>query len=410
MTVVWGKLFISILLSIICLISLHYKKSITSFLQNYPKGIYIYWFIFRLFPFFIIYTFYYYNPQSDVIFFYQTSGQALNGAIVYKDFWQPYSPLFPYLNAIPLLFMHSSKAILSWILLYELIAIIITRKIASAYQNIDFSILIYLILPAPFIFSVLGGQEDIMMWMFVSWSVLVYKKGQNAVLAGVILGIGLLSTKILLVIPLFILVLFSDRRIALLKGLLMVGIPAVVIMVYLVGDRIFAPLEIGDFPFAPNMISLLSPLIGGIEPGNKMLNWGGLFLILFGTSFFIIKYRIKTDYPSLILSVFILTHLITIIVHKNSLPNYFYIILLPLICFYSQDFTRKDWVAILILNSIAAVQPSLWYSLGAKFYTGFGNLKPAEWIDYGLQIIYITLSVYLLFRINAPEIKDKVAI
>ncbi len=410
MTVVWGKFLISILLSFICLVSLYYKKSISSSLQNYPKAIYVYWFVFRLFPFFIVYTFYDYNPQSDVIFFYQTSGQAIKGAIVYKDFWQPYSPIFPYLNAIPLFFLNSSKAILSWILLYELVAIIITRKIASAHQNIDFSILIYLILPAPFIFSVLGGQEDIMMWMFVGWSVLVYKKTGNIVLVGVILGLGLLSTKILLIIPLFLLVLFSDKRIGLLKGLLMVGIPSVAIMLYLVGDRIFAPLEIGDFPFAPNLVSLISPLIGGIEPGNKILNWGGLFLILFGTSFFIIRYKIKTDYPSLILSVFILTHLITIIAHKNSLPNYYYIILLPLICFYSQNFTRKDWVAILILNSIAAVQPSLWYSLGAKFYTGFGNLKPAEWMDYSLQMIYIALSIYLLFRINTPEIKDKVAI
>lgn len=410
MTVVWGKLLISILLSFICLVTLYYKKSVTFFLLNYPKGIYIYWFIFRLFPFFIIYTFYYYNPQSDVIFFYQTSGQALNGAIVYKDFWQPYSPLFPYLNAIPLIFIHSSKAILSWILLYELVAIIITRKIASAYQNVDFSLLIYLILPAPFIFSVLGGQEDIMMWMFVSWSILLYKKSRNVFLAGIILGVGLLSTKILLVVPLFIFVLFYEKRLPLLKGLLVVGIPAVLIMIYLVGDRIFAPLEIGDFPFAPNLVSLLSPLTGGIEPGNKLLNWGGLFLILFGTAFFIIRYKTRTDYPALVLSVFILTHLITIIVHKNSLPNYYYIILLPLICFYGENFTKKDWAAILVLNSVAAVQPSLWYSLGAKFYTGFGNLNPAEWTDYTLQIIYIALSIYLLFRINTPEIKDKVAI
>ena len=60
--------------------------------------------------------------------------------------------------------------------------------------------LIYLLLPATFILSVLGGQEDILMWGALVFSLLLFRRKENFILLGISLGIGLLVTKALFVL------------------------------------------------------------------------------------------------------------------------------------------------------------------------------------------------------------------
>ena len=92
--------------------------------------------------------------------------------------------------------------------------------------------------------------------------------------------------------------------------------------------------------------------------------------------------------------------MITIVVHKNSLPNYLYTVMLPLIYFFGESFRSRQWVLIILLNVIGAVQPSLWYYLGGQYYDSFGSLSPLAMVEYILQITYLVFCIYFIHFIS----------
>ncbi len=406
MYVVLEKVAISFFLSILTIILLLKKDKFNSFFStNTRMSIIAAWIGLRLLPFCIVYIILDFAVKSDVIFFYDTAKQALNGLMVYRDFWQPYSPLFPYLNAVTLAIVDSPKSIIFLMMIYELIALYITKAIYSNKYS-GFYIILYLTLPAPFIFLIFGGQEDIFLWLFVALAIWYFRKSDNALHTGLILGLGIICTKILLIIPIALLLIFSKYRGKILVGLLIIGIPSMAIMLYLVGEKILAPLQLGDLPFAPNLVSVLSPFIGGVQPQSKILNWGGLLIIIAGAAYFLKNLKPYSE-AKILLFAFILTNMITIIVHKNSLPNYLYTILLPVIYFFGETFKTRQWVLMILLNIIGAVQPSLWYYLGGKYYDSFSGLNPLNVLEYLLQIIYLALCIYFVYflsRISAGKI------
>src|SRR5690606_41498846 len=60
------------------------------------------WVLFRLVPFVLVYILLNIDPQSDVEGFWEEASLAFQGKIVYRDFWSPYSPLYPYFLALGL--------------------------------------------------------------------------------------------------------------------------------------------------------------------------------------------------------------------------------------------------------------------------------------------------------------------
>ncbi|WP_337043598.1 hypothetical protein [Emticicia sp. 17c] len=408
MSVVLGKLVISIFLSVITFVLLFRKEKLSHFFaKNSSATLWVAWAGLRLIPFFVVYVGLHLAVKSDVIFFYNTAKLALEGFVVYRDFWQPYSPLFPYFNALTLAIIDSPKSIIFLMMVYELIAIFITRSLGNKQGKSVFYLVLYLTLSAPFIFLIFGGQEDIFLWLFIALAISVYQKSKNPLYIGLVLAVGILCTKILLIIPIALLLIFSKARIKILAGLLIIGVPSLACMLYLVGDKILAPLQLGDLPFAPNLVSVISPVIGGINPQSKLLNWGGLLIILLGAGYYLRKLKSGNE-TNLLLFSFILTNMITIIVHKNSLPNYLYTILLPVIFFFGEHFKTREWVLMLLLNIIGAVQPSLWYTLGGEYYDSFSTLTPLHWVEYTLQLVYLALCVYFvrfLTMIGSGEIE-----
>lgn len=399
MSVVVGKVAISLFLSLVTILLLFKKEKINGFLsKNNQLSIIGAWVALRLLPFCIVYIVLNFAVKSDVIFFYDTAKQALSGLMVYRDFWQPYSPLFPYLNAIMLALVDSPKSIIFLMMIYELIAIYITKALFSHKYTV-FYIALYLALPAPFIFLIFGGQEDIFLWLFIALAIWYFKKSHNALHIGLILGIGILCTKILLIIPIALVLVFSKQRFKILWGLLIIGLPSIAIMLYLVGEKIMAPLQLGDLPFAPNLVSILSPIIGGVHPQSKILNWGGLVIILAGAFQYLRNLRPYSE-TKLLIFAFILTNMITIIVHKNSLPNYLYTILLPIIYLFGESFKTRQWIVLILINIIGAVIPSLWYYLGGKYYDSFSGLTPLNILEYILEIVYLGLCIYFVYFLS----------
>ncbi|WP_259014123.1 hypothetical protein [Emticicia fluvialis] len=407
MTVVLGKLAISLLLSLITTALLFWKEKLNDFIANNSQfAILGSWVLLRLLPFALVYWVLGYTVKSDVVFFYNTAKQALDGLIVYRDFWQPYSPLFPYFNALALAIIDAPESIIFLMMIYELLAVYVTRPLVN-YRYSAFYIILYFSLPAPLIFLIFGGQEDIFLWLFIALALWCYKKYNNALYAGIVLGIGIACTKILLIIPVILLLIFSKARLKLISGLLIIGIPAIAIMFYLAGVKILAPLQLGDLPFAPNLMSILSPFIGGFKPDNTLLNWGGLVIIIAVAAYCLRNLKPYSE-SKLLIFAFILTNMITIIVHKNSLPNYLYTFLLPVIYFFGETFKPRQWALMILLNITGAVQPSFWYCLGGAYYNSFGSLSLMNWVEYCLQIVYLGVCIYFAYfinRISGGEVK-----
>jgi len=410
MSVVLGKVAISLFLSLLTTVLLFRKDKLSHLVnRNSHVAILSSWVALRIVPFILVYGLLGYSVKSDVVFFYDTARQALEGLIVYRDFWQPYSPLFPYFNALVLIIYDAPESIIFLMMIYELMAIYVTKALVGTKYSV-FYIILYLTLPAPFILLIFGGQEDIFLWLFIASAVWIFKKHKNGLYVGIVLGIGIICTKILLIIPIALLLIFSKLRLRILSGLLIVGIPSMLIMLYLVGEKILAPLELGDLPFAPNLVSILSPFIGGIAPKSTLLNWGGLVIIIAGACYYLKNVKPYSE-SRLLIFAFILTNMITIVVHKNSLPNYLYTVMLPIIYFFGESFKTRQWVLMILLNIIGAVQPSLWYYLGGKYYDSFGSLSYLNIVEYSLQIVYLGLCIYFihfLSRISTDEVKAAV--
>ena len=404
MEVILGKFVISIVASLCIIILLYQKNKVKNYINQLGyNSVALFWLIFRVLPFVVIYVVLHKPTNSDVYFFYWISKFITEGKLIYRDFWMPYSPLFPYYNLIPIWIYDAKESIVAWMLVYELLAVIVTIALYKKTQeknDLIYKILLYLALPASLGMSVLGSQEDVSLWLYVALALLVWQRTQSQFWVGVVLAIGLLFTKILLLFPIVAFFIFFKKPFNYLAGLAIVGIPSLVILYILVQDKILAPLKIGDYAFAPNLISIISPWVGGVSPSNKMLNNFGLMTLLIPMFGYSIKFRNKLDIQRFIPFVFCSIFLYMMVFHKSSIANYIYIMMLPILMNYTDSFTKKTWAILLLWNITAVVQPSIWYSIGSNFFNSVQQLsQPLFLIDYILEVIYVASTAYFAYFI-----------
>jgi len=112
----------------------------------------------RLVPFVIIYLVLGEEARWDVAMFYDSVQGALAGGWVYRDFDTAYSPLFPYIIALPVLIWNSGKAIILFMILVEGLVLRATMQWSRHPESLYIAIL-YLLLPSPFVYSVLGVKK-----------------------------------------------------------------------------------------------------------------------------------------------------------------------------------------------------------------------------------------------------------
>jgi hypothetical protein len=98
MSIVFAKLAISLLSSLLVIAILLKRASLTSWLDKKSVNATLLtgWVLLRLLPFIAIYLIAGQEPTSDVNGFWDEGSKASLGQIVYRDFWSPYSPLYAY--------------------------------------------------------------------------------------------------------------------------------------------------------------------------------------------------------------------------------------------------------------------------------------------------------------------------
>ena len=334
---------------------------------------------FRLVPFLGTYVVLGYEPQSDVKeYFYRIASSALRLEVPYRDVYSPYSPFFGYLLAIPLAVYNNVRVIVLTFLVLETATVWLTQRLflpAMPRGERLFRCLVYYLLPVSFVFSVFSGQEDVLAWGLSVGAIWVWHQRQNAFVGGVLLGLGLLSTKatfVLLLIPVF---LITSRKISFVAGAAAVGLP-VLAWLYRTGGTLFLeqPLDEGDYLKAPNWRSVLNPLLSGpVAVNGNVGKWITLALLLLIIAAVTRQVRRKEALIEYFPMVYIAVFAAMSVLQQNAISVYAYAFMLPLVFCLTNFRNRTEVIILLVFNLLAANHPSIWWRMGQPYHT-FGAL------------------------------------
>jgi hypothetical protein len=403
-----NKLILSVVLTACMAVVLRFETPLRALLSKHPLFSFgLVFSLLRLLPFLIIFIWVGFEPRSDVPMFFESARAAQQGLFVYRDFESAYSPLFAYFTALPLYCWYSPEAIILLMIVIEGFCLWFTYRYFNTQSALFYS-LIYLLLPAPFVLVVLGGQEDLWMWAFVLWAIWASRKPNFELGLGVILGLGLLSTKALFVLLLPGVFLFVNHRFKLVVGLLLVGIPALLVMYWQSGLLFLSPIQQANDPRTPNIWSILHPLTDGLIPlGPKYLNWIGLLSILTLSSFMGLRMRQRVAFGSFFPVYFIVTYVWLMVIQQSSLANYAYIYLMPLLFWHSRLQSTVHWFTLCLFNVVVVIQPPVWWGLGMPCFHTLAELtKPVHLLEFILEILLVLCLIKFLVelypRITAP--------
>ncbi len=397
--VFYFKLSIGLILSILFALFLFSSKDVLIF-KSKRVTLFTYFFILRLLPFYIIYIVLDFDARSDVEMFYESALGAKKLGLVYRDFESAYSPLFAYITALPLFFWNSPKAIILLMIIIECVIVWFTIKFYESKYAIKLAIL-YLLLPGSFVFSIIGGQEDVWMWLFVLFGIYFSRKEEKPFYVGLALGFGLLITKALLVLYIPSILVFSKKPLQIIFGLLIVGIPSLGFLYFHSEFSFLSPIQQANDPRTPNIWSILHPLSKGLIPiGPKILNWLGLLSIQSLGIYFALKLKNKIQFSEFLLFNFLIISIWLMIVQQSSLANYAYVFLLPLIFFLKLEKSKKTMFIFLIFNVLIIVQPAIWWGLKMPVFHSLSDINlPFEKLEYSLEVLILAFLFWLLYLV-----------
>ncbi|GAA4405308.1 hypothetical protein GCM10023187_23520 [Nibrella viscosa] len=355
----------------------------------------------RLVPFVGIYLIAGAETRSDVPLFYQAAAEALAGKLVYRDFWSPYSPLFAYLTALPLVIWHSAKAVVLFMIGVEGLAWWLTYRLARRQvgARAHWVALLYLVLPAPLVFCVLGGQEDSWMWAFTVASLHLGRQQPDEFRLGMWMAVVLLATKALAVLIVAALFFWVRRPVRYVFGLAVVGLPALAVLYLLTGTGFLTPLMFAGMLFAPNIWTVLAPLTGDFMQYAGPLSTLGLLTVIAFSAVGAWRLRQqRVSYERSLPILWLLCYGFIMVVHKSSFSNYAFIYMLPLV-FSVIDLTDSRQVgALLVLNALAAIQPSLWWSLDTPLFTNPAMLMQGQnLLEYSMEVCIVLSVAYFVW-------------
>lgn len=356
----------------------------------------------RLVPFAVIYLILDQEPRSDVQFFYERAVPAMQGNMVYRDFMSYHAPLFTYLTVLPLFIWNNARVLILMMALIEFaIANATFRYLRPTTPDALLRFVLYYLLPLPFVAMVLSSQEDVWMWGVGLLTLALPTSLSNnrfAFLTGLIWAVGMLTIKFMLVVLLIPLFFLIRERFYYLLGLLVVGIPSLIILYGLMGTAFLMPIQHTSNAMAPNLVSVLRPLLGSLfgQVSLTNLNWIGLLGTLGIGSWVAWKFRelgYRRAFPLVFCFVFGLFMLLL-----PSAPGYYLFTQEMALVFVVLNTNRTHWLRFSVLNFLLVIQPILMIVYANN--TLYANLSmlanPIYLLDYVIQVIEVVLLAWLV--------------
>jgi len=348
-------------------------------------------------------------PRNDVPFFYEKATKALQGGMVYRDFWSFHAPLFAYLIAVPLWFWHSPKAIVLLMLLVEGLTVWLTYRFYRR-RNPEAGLLamLYFILPAPLVICLLGGQEDIALWLFGLLTMQVaYRKENRASGAGFAIGLimaaALLTLKLTFVMIAFPVFFILRDKLRWIAGLAIVGIPALVILYSLMGWLFLMPVQHGELPFSPNLSTVLRPFLGVIfnELPLKTLNWVAAVSTIGLLSAAGYRFR-NLPYATAFPAIWVMAFGLFMLLQPSAMAYYVFIYLVAAVFELTPLNNTRRLALLLLINLLVVIQPFVFVYLDQPYFNSFRQLNsPLLILEYALEVATVgcvAAYVWLAYR------------
>lgn len=406
--IVYLKVLIASGLCFLAFLSFKFRTTLEQLFSNLGKlkSFLLISVLFRIIPFVIIYIVLHLKAQSDVYIFWKSAQEASKFKLVYRDFESLYSPFFPYITALLLYIWDTAEAVTLTMVLVELLTLWLTlNTFSSKNQASDlFKALIYLLLPAPFVFCIIGGQEDIWMWGFACLMIYCWQRKKSDLILGIITGLGLLTTKAFFVLFIPLVFLKVNNKIKFIIGNFIVGLPVLIFLFYYGGTSFLMPIRLAQEPMAPNFWSIANPFIWSLNLTNniKLLNWLGLFVILsfaLWQTYLSKNLNIQQFVPKIWIVIFGLMMMIQV----GSYANYIFIYAMPLLFGFDFFKDKKFLIITFFIQFVAAFQPSLWFRTGKPFLQFKDFAETRFTLEYAFEIIIFVGVLYWLNLVIRKE-------
>jgi len=346
------------------------------------------WMAARLVPILIVYFALGFKPESDVAtcFWPQAVGAA-SGHMPYRDFESFFSPAFPYLLALPTFLFHDPRVLILWLSLFEAVTIHLTARLAGlsdpSKQRVRL-LLCAFVAPGPLLLSVIGGQEDFLLWTsgLLIWGFVARKSDLAASATGAACA---LLTKATIVVPLAAFLGMSRSRVRFLSILSVVGVVTATSLWKLTGTAFLAVLSQGGNISPPQIWLLLHLLTAGAIPAGtnaiSLIVVGGIVLAALGLGARL-RDVLVAEFPPFA-GFWVTLFAALIILSPKSQGAYFGYLALPLLTLVAND--RRGLLLWLVTGALVVVEPSLFYRTG--------ELHPAHWSQIGSMEARIDIAL-----------------
>lgn len=361
--------------------------------------------LFRLLPWIGIFVILDFEPRGDVPFFFYKAEHAKAGGFVYRDFWSYHAPIYPYIISLPLWIWHNARAIVLLMVAVESLILWYTYQTYKPRKSNALQLAyLYWLLPASFMYIMVDGQEEIWFWGIglLMWRYLLKKREDYEVGLGLFFALALITLKVTFIFLLPSLLLLVRKPVKMLLTMAAVGIPAVGIMYFFIGDLFLMPIQHTEQLMTPNLFSITRPFIElfvHIDSTNStMVNWIGLlFTVLLPC---MAAWKARSRHLSEVLpSLFILSYC-GMMIFQASAPGAYVIAFLVVVVFQLVDVNKRaDIAVIVLLGWLTVVQPFVNVYIGQPDYLAFSMfLKPAHLLDITLQLANVFCFIWIAYK------------
>ncbi|WP_221389605.1 hypothetical protein [Dyadobacter sp. NIV53] len=357
----------------------------------------------RLIPWIGIFLIINEDPRGDIPFFFYKAEAAKKGGFVYRDFWSYHAPLFAYIISLPVWIWHNSRAIVLFMVLIETGILWLTYQTYKAKSTKALQLaVIYLMLPAAFMYILVDGQEEVWFWgaALLIWRYTIKKNENYEIGVGLLYALTLLTIKVTFIFLLPALLVVVKKPIKMLLTMALIGIPAVGFLYWQIGDLFLMPIQHTEQLMTPNLFSISRPWVEMIfhinEKKSTLINWIGLLFTVFVPAYMAYKARhrhINEILPGIFIACFV-----CMMIFQASAMGAYVIAYLMAVLFEIIDIRKAKHVAVLIaLNWLTVVQPFIWVYIKQPAYTSLGMFSNTSYLfEYCLQVLNVLCFFWIL--------------
>jgi hypothetical protein len=347
--------------------------------------------------------------QSDVTVYFEQATRVLHGEIPFRDFFTAYSPLYPYVAALPLLVWNSAKAVMLESMAAEALALLLWLGFArSAFGEATArrATLIYCCNPLSQLVVPLAGQNHIWLSLFLAAALFITARRASAATeasSGIVFALGTMLVKWLALLYAPILFMRSRHRVVWAAAMV---IP--IVLLYAAWTYRFGPeVLLGNIRYhahhasSGNLPYLLTAFGINLDEGGleQITNLIGLAILAGFVLVPALYFRRFDDKVTTFLLVAI--SLLTLIVSKKAFASYFVIALFPFCLLIAERASLALLMAALGLLLLMGLEPSLWLrfmehqGLGDAFLASQGARHEAALVFFLIEATLI--GAYIAF-------------